>query len=63
MNPAWGDCNCECHEWDGVSHVAPCCYPDLDDPLLSTVSVVPVKEELEDLDRIDGALDDLVESD
>lgn len=36
--------------------------PDLDDPLLGAISVVPVKEELEDLDRIDDALDDLLGS-
>ena len=25
---AYGGCNCECHQWEGVYHCVPCCYPD-----------------------------------
>lgn len=24
-----GRCNCSCHAWPGVKHVAPCCTPDI----------------------------------
>ena len=63
---AHGGCNCECHRWPGVSHVAPCCYPD-DDMNDWNVSSWPPRipptggahEELKDLDQIDKELDEL----
>jgi len=27
----YGNCSCECHRWEGVSHCIPCCYPSDDE--------------------------------
>jgi hypothetical protein len=29
---AYGTCNCDCHIYEGVSHVAPCCSPIMGEP-------------------------------
>jgi hypothetical protein len=59
----YGDCFCECHHFGGISHIAPCCYPE-PTPAPITAALKDIKGLRDAMLRVEGqrALEAILEA-